>query len=97
MAELSQPTSKDVDEVIEHVINGLLDDPCTKIQHKEDTQYTISSGPWDEDNTQKCSSSPLQSQSALIVERDYLARLLFWYVENSCKLHHKHVCCVMMM
>ena len=74
--------------MIEHVISGLLDDPSTKLQHK-DLQYgcprgasTINNGPWDEDSIKKCSSSPLQSQSVLTVNRDYLARLLFWYVES---------------
>ena len=90
VAELSRPTSQEVEEVIEHVISGLLDDPSTKLQHK-DLQYgcprgasTINNGPWDEDSIKKCSSSPLQSQSVLTVNRDYLARLLFWFVPLAC-------------
>ena len=72
--------------MIEYVINELLSNPSAKIQQK-DIQYGNRAGgtltdPWDEDNTQKCSSSPLQSQSVLMVNRDHLARLLFWYVES---------------
>lgn len=85
---MSQSTSKDVDEVIEHVVNELLDNPSTNLHHKEDTQYSILSDLWD-DHTQKCNSSPLQSQSMLTLKRDYLARLLFWYVVYSRKLSYK--------
>jgi hypothetical protein len=81
-----------VEEVIEHVINELLNDPSIKLQHK-DLHYggprgasTIGNGSWDEDSSQKySSSSPLQSQSVLTVNRDYLARLLFWYVKIYCR------------
>ncbi|KAI5080609.1 hypothetical protein GOP47_0003792 [Adiantum capillus-veneris] len=82
VAELSQPTSPEVEEVIQEVINGLLDSPATKLQQKG-TQLdngTVSSlsSPWEDESIKKLSSSPLQSQSAVIVSRDHLARLLFW-------------------
>ncbi|MCO5572476.1 hypothetical protein L7F22_026231 [Adiantum nelumboides] len=82
VAELSQPTSPEVEEVIQEVINGLLDSPATKLQHKG-TQLdngTASSlrSPWEDEGIKKLSSSPLQSQSAVRVNRDHLARLLFW-------------------
>ncbi|MCO5550987.1 hypothetical protein L7F22_004482 [Adiantum nelumboides] len=82
VAELSQPTSPEVEEVIQEVINGLLDSPATKLQHKG-TQLdngTASSlrSPWEDEGIKKLSSLPLQSQSAVRVNRDHLARLLFW-------------------
>jgi hypothetical protein len=71
-----------VEEVIEHIINGILNNPTSKLQEK-DVKYGNQAtgnlnGFWYEDYTQKCSFSPLQSQSALTMDRDYLARLLFW-------------------
>eukprot|EP00250_Pteridium_aquilinum_P017726 c23755_g1_i1 orf=242-1588(+) len=81
VAELSQPTSSEVEDVIQHVINELLDNPSTKLQHKgsqfgSQTASTFN-GTWEEDFAQKFSSS-LQSQAVVRVNRDHLARLLFW-------------------
>lgn len=81
VAELSQPTSPDVEDVIQQVINGLLDSPLTKLQGKgpqcgNGTASTFKG--WEKEGTQKFSTSPLQSQSAVSVNRDHLARLLFW-------------------
>lgn len=82
VAELSQPTSPEVEEVIQQVINGLLDSPTSKLQHKGgklgNGPATTLSASWDEEGIEKRSSSPLQSQAAVSVNRDHLARLLFW-------------------
>lgn len=82
VAELSQPTSSEVEDVIQHVIIELLENPFTRLQHKS-SQYGSQTGgsfngSWEEDFTQKCSHSPLQSQAVITVNRDHLARLLFW-------------------
>lgn len=81
VAELSQPTSSEVEDVIQHVIDELLDNPSTKLQHKGspfESQTSSFSGSWEGNFTHKCSSSRLQSQAAVTVNRDHLARLLFW-------------------
>ncbi|MCO5570054.1 hypothetical protein L7F22_023768 [Adiantum nelumboides] len=81
VAELSQPTSSEVEGVIQHVINELIDNPSTKLQHRS-SQFGSHASPlnwsWEWNFTKKCSSSPLQSQAAVTVNRDHLARLLFW-------------------
>ncbi|KAI5072758.1 hypothetical protein GOP47_0012864 [Adiantum capillus-veneris] len=81
VAELSQPTSSEVEDVIQHVITELLDNPSTKLQHKSSqfgSQASPLNGSWEGNFTQKYSSSPLQSQAMVTVNRDHLARLLFW-------------------
>lgn len=81
VAELSQPTSPDVEDVIQQVISELLDNPSIKLQSKG-TRYgngtnNAVNGAWEE-GSQKFSALPLQFESAVVVNRDYLARLLFW-------------------
>lgn len=83
VAELSQPTSPEVEVVIQQVINGLLDSPASKLQHKGgklgNGSATTLSASWDEKGIEKrSSSSPLQFQAVVSVNRDHLARLLFW-------------------
>lgn len=82
VAELSQPTSPEVEDAIQQVINGLLDSPLTKLKCKDPQSgngaASTLKGSWEEEGAQKFSMSPLQSQSACSVNRDHLARLLFW-------------------
>ncbi|KAH7438592.1 hypothetical protein KP509_04G022200 [Ceratopteris richardii] len=81
VAELSQPTSPEVEDVIQHVIDELIDNPSTNLQHKGNqsgSQTGALSSSWDGNFIHECSSSPLKSQAAVTVSRDYLARLLFW-------------------
>ncbi|KAH7351644.1 hypothetical protein KP509_19G007500 [Ceratopteris richardii] len=82
VAELSQPTSSEVEEVIQKVINGLLDNPITELHYKSgqfaNRRFNSLNIRWKDEVDKELSSSPVQSQSAILVNRDHLARLLFW-------------------
>eukprot|EP00252_Welwitschia_mirabilis_P023425 TRINITY_DN6607_c0_g1_i1.p1 TRINITY_DN6607_c0_g1~~TRINITY_DN6607_c0_g1_i1.p1 ORF type:complete len:416 (-),score=72.76 TRINITY_DN6607_c0_g1_i1:252-1499(-) len=81
VAELSEPTSPEVQEVIQQVIHGLLATLSPKMYVKTPSQ--TESGPsvrrtQDGDNAEKIENASLQFQPLVSVSRDYLARLLFW-------------------
>lgn len=82
VAELSQPTSPEVEDVIQQVINRLIDSPLTKLRRmgplSGNGAASTFKGSWEEESSQKFSMFPLQSQSTFNVNRDQVARLLFW-------------------
>jgi hypothetical protein len=85
VAELSQPTSPEVEDVIRLVINSLLDTLCLAKQPSEISQVgngassSITSS-WEEDGvaSELLANVPLPLESTMTATRDYFARLLFW-------------------
>ncbi|CAK9260610.1 unnamed protein product [Sphagnum jensenii] len=85
VAELSQPTSPEVEDVIRLVINSLLDTLCLAKQPSEISQVgngassSITSS-WEEDGVapELLANVPLPLESTMTATRDYFARLLFW-------------------
>lgn len=86
VAELSQP-SPEVHEVVEQVVAGILEKMIPKVDPPVPpfgtTASTLTTS-WEENGSPDVIGNvPLQFQSsavALTSSRDYLARLLFWYV-----------------
>lgn len=82
VAELSEPTSSEVQEVIQCVIHGLLATLSPKMHSKAPPQFENGTAgvrrSWDEDNAEIIENASLQFQPLVSVTRDYLARLLFW-------------------
>jgi len=82
VAELSEPTSSEVQEVIQRVIHGLLATLSPKMHSKAPPQFENGSASvrrsWDEDSAEIIENASLQFQPLVSVTRDYLARLLFW-------------------
>ncbi|CAM6050882.1 unnamed protein product [Sphagnum compactum] len=85
VAELSQPTSPEVEDVIRLVIDSLLDTLCLAKQPSEISQVgngassSITSS-WEEDGVapELLANVPLPLESTMTATRDYFARLLFW-------------------
>ncbi|KAJ4964503.1 hypothetical protein NE237_024442 [Protea cynaroides] len=80
VAELSEPTSPELQETIHSVIHGLLATLSPKMQSKasifpENASVGIGK---DEDITELVENTSIQFQPLISVTRDYLARLLFW-------------------
>lgn len=82
VAELSEPTSSEVQEVIQRVIHGLLATLSPKMHSKAPPQFENGAAgvrrSWDEDSAEIIENASLQFQPLVSVTRDYLARLLFW-------------------
>ncbi|XP_043712528.1 uncharacterized protein LOC122661250 [Telopea speciosissima] len=80
VAELSEPTSPELQETIHSVIHGLLATLSPKMHSKasllqENTSIGIGK---DEDCTELLENTSIQFQPLISVTRDYLARLVFW-------------------
>lgn len=82
VAELSEPTSPEVQEAIQRVIHGLLATLSPKMHSKAPPQFENGAAgvrrSWDEDSAEIIENASLQFQPLVSVTRDYLARLLFW-------------------
>ncbi|KAF3777515.1 hypothetical protein EJ110_NYTH40587 [Nymphaea thermarum] len=82
VAELSEPTSLELQETIHSVIHGLLATLSPKMQTKPPKQSgNVLPGIQrlkNEDSAETIENTPLQFQPLISVTRDYLARLLFW-------------------
>lgn len=85
MAELSQPTSPDVEDVIRQVIDGLLEtlrltkQPSNVPKFGNGASSSITSS-WEDEGVSPDSliNIPLHLESTVTASRDYFARLLFW-------------------
>ncbi|XP_042493473.1 uncharacterized protein LOC122073044 isoform X2 [Macadamia integrifolia] len=80
VAELSEPTSPELQETIHSVIHGLLATLSPKMHSnasflQDNASVGISK---DEDCTELLENTSIQFQPLISVTRDYLARLLFW-------------------
>uniref|UniRef100_A0A0C9S5J7 TSA: Wollemia nobilis Ref_Wollemi_Transcript_18968_1826 transcribed RNA sequence n=1 Tax=Wollemia nobilis TaxID=56998 RepID=A0A0C9S5J7_9CONI len=83
VAELSETTSSEVQEVIQRVIHGLLATLSPKMQSKTPPQFEngvsgVKRSLDEEDGAEIIENASLQFQPLVSVTRDYLARLLFW-------------------
>ncbi|XP_002518642.2 uncharacterized protein LOC8280975 [Ricinus communis] len=82
VAELSEPTSPELKEVIHSVVHGLLATLSPKMHSKAPPQpENTSSGTrniGNEDCAELVENTSLQFQPLISLTRDYLARLLFW-------------------
>ncbi|KAL3698840.1 hypothetical protein R1sor_012916 [Riccia sorocarpa] len=77
VAELSQPTTPEVEEVINLVIDGLLSNMCMD----QACKIPVYEGghPWDKKTiSDVIGDASVKLQSNVTTSRDYLARLLFW-------------------
>ncbi|BBN03248.1 hypothetical protein MPTK1_2g22010 [Marchantia polymorpha subsp. ruderalis] len=77
VAELSQPTTPEVEQVINGVIDGLLSNMCMD-QACNIPLYDDGDSWEDKITSDAMADVPLQFQSNVTTSRDYLARLLFW-------------------
>eukprot|EP00249_Psilotum_nudum_P011382 c23139_g1_i2 orf=607-2016(-) len=82
VVELSQPTSSEVEDVIQQVIEKLLGKLSLKL-HSKASEFgngtsTVKSSWEQEGGPELVGNPPLQFQSTIEVTRDYLARFLFW-------------------
>ncbi|KAF8406238.1 hypothetical protein HHK36_008323 [Tetracentron sinense] len=83
VAELSEPTSPELKEIIHCVIHGLLATLSPKMHSKapplsENTSTEALNIGKEEDCAELVENTSLQFQPLISVTRDYLARLLFW-------------------
>ncbi|CAK9873029.1 unnamed protein product [Sphagnum jensenii] len=85
VAELSQPTSSEVEDVIRLVINSLLETLCVANQPLQMPEFgngasSSISSPWEEDGVapELLANIPVHLESTMTATRDYFARLLFW-------------------
>lgn len=81
VAELSEPTSPELQETVHSVVYGLLATLSPKIHSKAPQYENPTSGTQNvgkEDCTEVLENTSLQFQPLVSVTRDYLARLLFW-------------------
>ncbi|XP_059447325.1 uncharacterized protein LOC132178789 isoform X1 [Corylus avellana] len=82
VAELSEPTSPELKEIIHSVVHGLLATLSPKMHSKapplseNSSNGTINVG--SEDCAELVENTSLQFQPLISLTRDYLARLLFW-------------------
>lgn len=82
VAELSEPTSPELKEIIHSVIHGLLATLSPKMHSKapplSDNASTGVLNVGSEDCAELVENTSLQFQPLISLTRDYLARLLFW-------------------
>ncbi|PQP91747.1 uncharacterized protein Pyn_06233 [Prunus yedoensis var. nudiflora] len=82
VAELSEPTSPEMKEIIHSVIHGLLATLSPKMHskapHLSDNASTGVLNVGSEDCAELVENTSLQFQPLISLTRDYLARLLFW-------------------
>lgn len=88
VAELAEPTSPELQETVYSVVHGLLATLAPKMHSKAPLQSenptfgTLNLGK--EDSAELLENTSLQFQPLILVTRDYLARLLFWFVLKLC-------------
>ncbi|XP_050210358.1 uncharacterized protein LOC126660744 [Mercurialis annua] len=81
VAELSEPTSPELKEVIHSVVHGLLATLSPRMHSKAPPQSENSSGGTRNIGNEDCAElleNTLHFQPLISLTRDYLARLLFW-------------------
>ncbi|KAL6213311.1 hypothetical protein ACLB2K_012758 [Fragaria x ananassa] len=82
VAELSEPTSPELKEIIRSVVHGLLATLSPKMHSKAPpSSENTSAGAINvgsEDCAELLENTSLQCQPLILLTRDYLARLLFW-------------------
>ncbi|KAL1801951.1 hypothetical protein ACET3Z_030598 [Daucus carota] len=83
VAELSEPTSPELREIIHSVVHGLLATLSPKVHSKapnlpDNASSGTANGGIAEDHTDLVENTSLQFHPLVSLTRDYLARLLFW-------------------
>jgi hypothetical protein len=82
VAELSEPTSPELKEIIHSVVHGLLATLSPKMHSKapplSENAPAGAINVGSEDCAELVENTSLQFQPLIVLTRDYLARLLFW-------------------